>query len=238
MTVEDPRRMTVACQLPAQATRARWHAAPYRCPCGFADDDASEFDRHLDALEGIEPEHFEVLDGWTFQQVQQWQASAATPDGGRRARPRRRGPVEEAPVATAQEERPALAGAAGPGWPAATLAGPVFTVRSGWLDGESKSHVVLLELPLSASEMVAALYGESDRLTSADLGTEEEVWGHIAVVVVQEGLVAIGRIAELIDAQERCRTLAVPRWLALCRRRVAEVRPACWSPLANGPDGI
>jgi len=37
--------------------------------------------------------------------------------------------------------------------------------------------VVLLELPLSASEMVAALYGEHDRLTSADLGTEEEVWG-------------------------------------------------------------
>jgi hypothetical protein len=83
--------------------------------------------------------------------------------------------------------------------------------------------VVLLELPLSASEMVAALYGEHDRLTSADLGTEEEVWGHVAVVVVQEGLLAIGRIVELIDVQKRCRTLAAPRWLALCRRRVAEV---------------
>ena len=82
--------------------------------------------------------------------------------------------------------------------------------------------MVLLELPLSASEMVAALYGEHDRLTSADLGTEEEVWGHVTVVVVQEGLGATGRIAELIDAQERCSTLCA-RWLALCRRRVAEV---------------
>ena len=83
MTVEDPQRMAVACQVPVQATPARWHAASYRCPCGFADDEASEFDRHLDALEGTEPEHFEVLDGWTFQQVQQWQAAAAMPDGGR-----------------------------------------------------------------------------------------------------------------------------------------------------------
>jgi len=26
--------------------RARWDAASYRCPCGFADDDVSEFERH------------------------------------------------------------------------------------------------------------------------------------------------------------------------------------------------
>jgi hypothetical protein len=83
MTFEDPSRMAVACRVPAQATPARWHAASYRCPCGFADDDASEFDRHLAAVEGTGPEHFEVLEGWTFQQVQQWQAATATPDSGR-----------------------------------------------------------------------------------------------------------------------------------------------------------
>jgi len=75
--------MAVARQIPTQATRARWHAASYRCPCGFADDDASEFDRHLAAVEGTGPEHFEVLEGWTFQQVQQWQAAAPTTYGGR-----------------------------------------------------------------------------------------------------------------------------------------------------------
>jgi len=83
--------------------------------------------------------------------------------------------------------------------------------------------VVRVELPLSATEMVAALYGEHDRLTPADLGTEEEVWGHIAVVVVQEGLLAVWQLAGVIERAEPCRVLATPEWLALCRKRVAEV---------------
>lgn len=45
----------------------------YRCPCGFAADDADEFGLHLDATDGADPEHFEVLDGWTLPLVQQWQ---------------------------------------------------------------------------------------------------------------------------------------------------------------------
>jgi hypothetical protein len=53
-----------------------WRAAPYRCPCGFAIDDADEFDQHLGASEGADPEHFEVLAGWTLQQVRRWQAAA------------------------------------------------------------------------------------------------------------------------------------------------------------------
>jgi len=56
--------------------RARWDAASYRCPRGFADDDVSEFERHLDAAEGAGPEHFEVLDGWTLAQVRTWQMAA------------------------------------------------------------------------------------------------------------------------------------------------------------------
>jgi hypothetical protein len=66
MTVEDLRR-------------DRWDAASYRCPCGFAGDDVGEFDRHLDAAEGAGPEHFEVLEGWTFEQVRRWQAAAGVP---------------------------------------------------------------------------------------------------------------------------------------------------------------
>ncbi len=62
---------------PAQGHAAgdRWLAASYRCSCGFADNDADEFGRHLDGAEGAESEHFEVVDGWTLPQVTQWQAS-------------------------------------------------------------------------------------------------------------------------------------------------------------------
>ena len=80
MTIEDPRRALIAGQVAAHVAPAGWDAVSYRCPCGFAGDDASEFDRHLDAVEGAEPEHFEVLDGWTLQQVRRWQAAAIMPD--------------------------------------------------------------------------------------------------------------------------------------------------------------
>ena len=80
MTVEDPRRMRIAGQVAAQVAGAGWDAASYRCPCGFAGDDASEFDRHLDAVDGAGLDHFEVLDGWTLEQVRRWQAAAITPD--------------------------------------------------------------------------------------------------------------------------------------------------------------
>ena len=68
MTVEDPRR--IAGQVPAHVVApGQWDAASYRCPCGFADDDAGEFGRHLDAAGGTGPEHFEVLGGWTWSRL-------------------------------------------------------------------------------------------------------------------------------------------------------------------------
>jgi hypothetical protein len=57
----------------------RWDAASYRCPCGFAGDDVGEFERHLDAAAGAGLEHFEVLEGWTLEQVRRWQAAAGAP---------------------------------------------------------------------------------------------------------------------------------------------------------------
>ncbi len=83
MTSQDPRHALIAGQVPAHVAPARWDAVSYRCPCGFAADDASEFDLHLDGTEGAEPEHFEVLDGWTLEQVRQWQAATTMPDGPR-----------------------------------------------------------------------------------------------------------------------------------------------------------
>jgi hypothetical protein len=88
MTVEDLRR-------------DRWDAASYRCPCGFTGDDVGEFDRHLDAAEGVGPEHFEVLEGWTLEQVSRWQAAAGAgggDGGGERWGPRGLGPAWTGPV--------------------------------------------------------------------------------------------------------------------------------------------
>jgi len=71
--------------------------------------------------------------------------------------------------------------------------------------------------------MVAALYGEHERLMPSDPDSDGDVWGQIAMVVVQDGLPAIWQLAGFIDAQEPYHALAAPGWLALCRKRVAEV---------------
>jgi hypothetical protein len=59
----------------------QWQAAGYRCPCGFAASHAGDFDAHLEATDGMEPEHFETAAGWTLQRVTQWQASGTHPPG-------------------------------------------------------------------------------------------------------------------------------------------------------------
>jgi len=179
MTAEDPRHALAAGQVADGATDDRWLAASYRCSCGLATDDAGEFGRHLDAAEGAQPEHFEVLAGWTFQQVRQWLAAAVT--------------------------------------------GPLLTAGSGLFEGEGRPLVVRMEVPLSAGEMVAALYGEHERLTQADLGTDQDVWRYVAVVVAQDGMHAIEQLADVIAEQEQRSALAAAEWLAWCRRRVDEV---------------
>jgi hypothetical protein len=49
------------------------------------------------------------------------------------------------------------------------------------------------------------------------------VWGFAAAAIVQDGLNAIERRAAEIQAAAARGTVANPDWLALCRRRVAEV---------------
>jgi hypothetical protein len=168
--------------------RDRWAAASYRCPCGFAGDDVGEFDRHLDAADRHGTEHFEVLEGWTLEQVWRWQAAAGAP-----------------------------------GTPDAALASPVLTAGSGVFDGEGRPYVVRMELPLSAEQVVAVLYGDRGHLMPEDVGTDERVWAHAAVAVVQDGLAAVEELAREIEVQEASGALAAPGWLALCRRRVAEM---------------
>src|SRR6266566_656207 len=108
-------------------------------------------------------------------------------------------------------------------------ASPVITADR-WFDADGRPYIARMELPLSAEEMVAALYGEHARLIPADLEADEDVWAHAALVVVQDGLHEIERIAAKIRKQKQSPTLAVPEWLAFCRRRVAEVTgdPGQW----------
>lgn len=56
----------------AKVIGERWGTAKHRCPCGYATDDSTAFDAHLDRTENMRPEHFEVLDGWTLERVLGW----------------------------------------------------------------------------------------------------------------------------------------------------------------------
>lgn len=101
---------------------------------------------------------------------------------------------------------------------------PVITREDGWLgdDDRDQSLVLQLRLPVSADEMVAALYGD-EQLSPADLAADENVWGFAACAIAQDGMNHIERRADQIAVEEAQGTLVNRAWLELCRRRVAEV---------------
>lgn len=103
------------------------------------------------------------------------------------------------------------------------LAGPP------WYDALGRSCILRMEVPLTAGEMVAALYGEHHRLHERDLEDDIDVWMRVAVVVVQDGADRVEQLADQLADQEQAGTLAAPDWLAICRRRVAEVIGEHWS---------
>ena len=117
---------------------------------------------------------------------------------------------------------------------------PVISSENGWLgdDGWDQPLTLQLSLPVSAEELVTALYGD-DHLSPGDLAADENVWAFAAVAIVQDGLTAIQRRADQIQADEARGRLMNPAWLELCRRRVADVTgsaatvPAALSPLAT-----
>jgi hypothetical protein len=109
----------------------------------------------------------------------------------------------------------------------ADRAGPIRGARADvapdWFEGQDRPHLAGIVLPMSAELMVAALYADRERLTNRDLATDEEVWGHVMLVVAMGGLTCVEEQAdEILIREHRC-TLADPVWLALCRRRVSEV---------------
>ena len=99
-----------------------------------------------------------------------------------------------------------------PGLMSPVIAGPEFSD----LDGDG-GGVLRIELPLSPTEMVAALY-YSAGISCQDLVTAGDLWREIAVTVACSGLGVIrDRAAELVDPGN----IAAPDWLRFCRERVA-----------------
>ncbi|HEX6524727.1 MAG TPA: hypothetical protein VF070_32685 [Streptosporangiaceae bacterium] len=106
----------------------------------------------------------------------------------------------------------------------ARVPGNGYAVPDGWFETEDRPHVLRMNVPLSAEEMMAALYSEHHRLTPAELVSDQDVWGHIAVTLLAQGQPAIGHVAQQIsEAEESGSGVRAPEWLAFCRRRVAEV---------------
>lgn len=62
-----------------QPVTGSWVAAAWRCSCGFFAADEPSLDAHLEATADAVPEHFEVLDGWTLEEVAEWIAARGGP---------------------------------------------------------------------------------------------------------------------------------------------------------------
>jgi hypothetical protein len=104
--------------------------------------------------------------------------------------------------------------------------GPVSPViGKGWLEEDrdwSRPVVLQVRVSVSAEELAAALYSD-EYLSPADLAADPNVWGCAAVAVLQAGLDTVEQRVAAIKTAEAEGTLINPGWLALCRRRVAEV---------------
>lgn len=115
------------------------------------------------------------------------------------------------------------------------MTAPEYPITSPVIGGsqafeiDNRHYLLRVEIPLTAEQMAAALYAydhpsDARRVLPLDTETDEDVWRHIAVVVVSDGLHAIENLAALeIPDQEIHGTLASPAWLRTCRRRTAEI---------------
>ncbi len=87
----------------------------------------------------------------------------------------------------------------------------------GWFDSGRRQFILCVEYPLSAEEMVAALYGVVE---PADIATDEQLCGSIAVALSNEGLAALTARAIKIRHDEQHGAVASPAFLTECRERV------------------
>ena len=92
-----------------------------------------------------------------------------------------------------------------------------------WFGREARPFVLRVEVPLKSEEMVAALYGVVQR---DEIETGEDLCGCVAVTLLLEGLPAVQARAARLRAMELHGGLESPEFLALCRKRVAELLAA------------
>jgi hypothetical protein len=97
--------------------------------------------------------------------------------------------------------------------------------RSAWVDGtEDAPHplTMRIEYPITAQEMVGALYHDGDFLHRRDLATAADVWRCVALALTDAGMDALSDWAAEIErtAPEQ---IERPEWLAFVRARVAAV---------------
>ena len=80
-----------------------------------------------------------------------------------------------------------------------------------------RPFILTVEYPLSADEMVAALYGVVE---AGDIASDEDLCGSVAVTLAVEGLPALSARATKIRLDEQRGTIQSVRFLAECRERV------------------
>lgn len=94
---------------------------------------------------------------------------------------------------------------------------------SQWFDTDNRPFVLRVEYPLTAEEMVAALYGAAD---PDDITTDDDLCGTIAVTLSLEGLPGLTDRARTIRHQELHGAIDSATFLATCRARVTALLPA------------
>lgn len=99
---------------------------------------------------------------------------------------------------------------------------PSLPMISGprWFDDDDAPFRLQIELPLTFEEMVAALYNVVEL---ADIASDEDLRGSVAVTVLIDGLTALMARVSKIRQDEQRHTIESPDFLAHCRVRVAEL---------------
>jgi len=97
----------------------------------------------------------------------------------------------------------------------------------GWFDADGKPFVLRVEYPLTFDEMVAAVYGTADL---ADLVSDEDLCGSVAVTLSLEGLPALSDRVSRLRHAEGDGSIESAVFLATCRQRVAALLAQLQAP--------
>ena len=91
----------------------------------------------------------------------------------------------------------------------------------GWFDSDHRPFALRVEYPLTAEEMVAALY---DVVEPQDMASDEDLCGSVAVTLACEGLPGLSGRVRKIQLQEQLGTVESAAFLGQCRGRVSALK--------------